>query len=205
MLARHCAGLGADVLALQEVDVRTFRSWCADQAMAVGRRAGLVHAFGPARRMGLFGRYGNALLARGRLEEMEVVALPKLGRSEPRVALLATATVAGEALSVAATHLATGRGESLEQLDAVLAALLRRSPPRVLLGDLNLGPADVRARVQAAGLVLADTAEATHPAHAPRRRIDHVALSGLAIRAVEVLPAAPVSDHRAVAVQATVA
>ncbi len=171
----------------------------------MGRSAGLAHAFGAARSMGLFGRYGNALLAADGLEEVEVVALPRLGSREPRVALLATATVARQPLSVAATHLATGRGESVEQLEAALAALLRRSPPHVLLGDLNLGPDDVRARVEAAGLMLADPAAASYPAHAPRLRVDHVAVSGLAMSAVEVLPAAPVSDHRAVVVQATVA
>lgn len=203
-LARHCAGFGADLLALQEVDVRSVRSWWADQAGAVGRRAGLVHAFAPARSMGSYGLYGNALLARGALEDVEVLGLPRTGRSEPRVALLATAVAAGRSLSVAATHLSTARSESLEQLDAVLASLLGRPPPLVLLGDLNLEPPDVRPRVEAAGLVLADSAAPTYPAHAPRLRIDHVALAGAAARAVEVVPAGPVSDHRAVMVDAVV-
>ncbi|MDQ3574797.1 MAG: endonuclease/exonuclease/phosphatase family protein [Actinomycetota bacterium] len=200
-LARYCAGLDADVLAMQEVDVRVLRSVWADQALAVARATGLERAFGEARRVGVGGRYGNALLAGHRLEEVEVVALPRQGRGEPRAAVLALASVGQRRLSIAATHLSTERGEALVQLDAVLDALAERPEPRVLLGDLNLVPTDVGPRVEAAGLVLADTAEPTHPASLPRIRIDHIAVGGLAVTDVAVLPSAPVSDHRALRAQ----
>lgn len=195
-LARHCAGFGADVLALQEVDVRVLRSMGADQALAVAQATGLQQAFAQARPVGVSGRYGNALLARHGLEEVEVVALPRRGLGEPRVAVLALASVGRRRLSVAATHLSTDRGEALAQLDAVLDALAERPEPRVLLGDLNLVPTDVGPRVGAAGLALVDTAEPTHPACEPRLRIDHIAVAGLSVTDVTVLPPAPVSDHR---------
>jgi endonuclease/exonuclease/phosphatase family metal-dependent hydrolase len=69
---------------------------------------------------------------------------------------------------------------------------------------LNLEPPDVAPRVEAAGLVLANPAAPSYPAHAPRLRIDHVALGAAAAGAVEVVPAGPVSDHRAVMVDAAV-
>ena len=195
LLVDFCADLGADLLALQEVDVRVPRSGCADQAAAAARASGMGHVFGPARRVGWKGRYGNALLSADGLEDVEVVALPR-GAGEPRSALLATVVRGGLRLAVAATHLSTRPDEAGPQLDAVIEALIARPQPQVLLGDLNLGPEVVGPAVQAAGLVLADPAEPTYPAAAPRARIDHVAVGGLTITDVRVLPPAPVSDHR---------
>ena len=197
MLASYCAGLGADVLALQELDVRVPRSGLADQAAATARATGMAHAFGSARRVGGVGLYGNALLARDSVEDVDVVTLPSRRVREPRVALVATAVTGRHRLSAAATHLSTDGEEAREQLRAVLEALSARPPPRALLGDLNLAPADVQPAVEAAGMVLVDPGPPTYPAGSPRSRIDHIAVSGLAVTGVEVLPPAPVSDHRA--------
>ncbi len=206
LLARHCAGFGAAILALQEVDVRIARSGWVDQAALVAEETGLVHAFGEARPVGLFGRYGNALLAGQALDDVQVVPLPRIGAGETRVAIVATVTAADQTLSVAATHLSTDRGEAGEQLQATIAALDERPLPRVVLGDLNLVAEDVRPLVGEAGLELVDPAVPTYPAAAPRLRIDHVAVAGLgvaglAVAGTEVLPAAPVSDHRPLAVE----
>ena len=196
-LARHCADLGADVLALQEVDVHIARSGWVDQAEAVAESTGCDVAFGMARRVCL-GRYGNALLARRGLDDVDVLALPRQGSSEPRVAVLATASVGAGPISVLATHLSTVRAEAIAQLEEALAALVTRPGPHLLLGDLNLTAEQVRPRVEAAGLTLADADAPSYPASAPRKRIDHLATGGLSVGAVVVLPAAPVSDHRPV-------
>ncbi|MGH9179037.1 MAG: endonuclease/exonuclease/phosphatase family protein [Acidimicrobiales bacterium] len=201
-LARWCAGLDARVLALQEVDDGLRRSGRVDQAGAVAEATGLEVVFGPARRVGRRGWYGNALLASGPVDEVEVVALPRRSwRREPRSAIVAAVTVDGRRLSVAATHLSTAGDEAATQLAAVLGALARRPSPRVLLGDLNLHPAQVGPALVGTGLSLADPAAPTFPASAPRARIDHVAVGGLAVTGVVVMDAAPVSDHRAVVVE----
>ena len=59
-MARSVASLGADVVALQEVDRRVVRSWFADQAGLAARRSGTVAHFAAARPFGPGGRYGNA-------------------------------------------------------------------------------------------------------------------------------------------------
>lgn len=200
-LARYCASLRADVLALQEVDQRVARSGRRDQCAEVAAAAGLRSRFGPARRLGVRGRYGNALLVRGELDEVEDLALPRLSRKEPRGALVATAVIDGRRLSVAATHLSTDADEAPVQLAAVLSALDARPSPRVLLGDFNLAADRVAAVLEGRGLTLADPALPTFPASAPRHRIDHVAVEGLEVLAVEVMAAALVSDHRALAVE----
>ena len=200
-LAAATALLDVDVLALQEVDVDVARSHDANlAAVAAGEMA---FAFAPAMDM-RDGWYGNALAVRGAIDDPEVLELPGEEGDEPRVALLATLRPdTGPALSVAATHLSIRSHIAALQLEAVLSALVDRRSPHVLLGDLNLTPRVVEPAVKAAGLTLADTTKATFPAHAPKIRIDHVAVSsGLRIDGVDVVQT-PVSDHRALTVSAS--
>ncbi|MGH9154279.1 MAG: endonuclease/exonuclease/phosphatase family protein [Acidimicrobiales bacterium] len=200
-LAGYVAACRPDVLALQEVDQVAARSARADQAGEVGGAAGMAVAFGPACRQGLRGRYGNALAVRGELTDIENLPLVRRGRNERRAVLLATAVVGGRRLSVAATHLSVDRQEVAAQLAGALDALSGRPRPWVLMGDLNLAPPAVIAALAGSDLVLADPAQPTFPAGAPRARIDHVAVAGLVVEAVEVLDEPPVSDHRALVVE----
>jgi endonuclease/exonuclease/phosphatase family metal-dependent hydrolase len=200
-LARTCTGFHADLLALQEVDRRARRSGFCDQMALIARATGLAATFGEAARRGPFRRYGNALLGRGTLSDVEVIPLPRPVAGEPRVAILATLETDGLApggvrLSVAATHLSFRRQEAPVQLEILLEALGRRPLPRVLLGDLNLGPEVVEPAVAAAGYELAPT-PATFPAEQPRMRIDYVAVAGLTVAAARV-PKVALSDHRPV-------
>jgi endonuclease/exonuclease/phosphatase family metal-dependent hydrolase len=211
LLADTCAGLEADILALQEVDRRATRSGFADQVRLVARATGMSAAFGEAARRGPLRRYGNVLLSRGALGDVETVALPRPEGGEFRVAVLAGVTLGaavggvpgdgGGTLSVAATHLSFRRGEGAAQLSAVIEALGRRPLPRVLLGDLNLPPEVVEPALAAAGYQIASTGP-TFPARTPRTRIDYVAVEGLEVVSAEVLET-PLSDHRAVVAEVT--
>ena len=211
LLAGTCAGLEADILALQEVDRRATRSGFADQVRLVARATGMSAAFGEAARRGPLRRYGNVLLARGALSDVETVALPQPEGGEFRVAVLARLALdpgvrgapedGDTTLSVAATHLSFRRGEGAAQLSAVIEALGRRPLPRVLLGDLNLPPEEVEPALAGAGYQIASTGP-TFPAWAPRSRIDYVAVEGLQVVSAEVLETA-VSDHRAVVAEVT--
>ena len=197
-LCRAAAALEPDVLALQEVDVGVPRSGRRDQAAAVAEATGLHVVFGKAARVGGIGKYGNALLARSPITDVDLVALPKADKgNEPRAAIVATAG----GLAVCATHLSIKRPEVHVQLQAALDRLVARSGPHLLVGDLNLGPEDVAPAVEQAGLVLADPHAPTFPRMAPRARIDHVAVSrDLAVVAVEVV-ATESSDHCALVVE----
>lgn len=190
LLADVCASFDADVLALQEVDDATRRSGGRNQSAVVADRCGMSWAFGEA-----IPRYGNALLAREPVTDVEVLALAHSPEREPRSAIVAR--VGG--VSIAATHLGL-HGDALPQLPAVVSALCDRPGPHVLLGDLNLERADVEPWIDP--LVLAPDAGPTFPSHRPRRRIDHVATSpDLAVSRVAVLPEPPVSDHRPLLVE----
>lgn len=195
-LATYCAGLRPDVLGLQEVDIGARRSGYVDQAQLIARMTAMTKVFGRARRLGWRGAYGNVLLVRGTVADVEHIVLPKLSRHEPRAAIVARAALADGELSLAVTHLSVDPQESRIQLDAVLAGLSNRPLPRVVLGDLNLQAREVSEAFAAAGMSMADPVEPTFPASAPRARIDHVAVAGLQVLGVQVPAAAPVSDHR---------
>jgi endonuclease/exonuclease/phosphatase family metal-dependent hydrolase len=219
--------LDADVLALQEVDRDQPRSGGADlTAVAAAAMGADEHRF-VAALAGTPGAtwsaatgeeqpgsatYGVALLSRHPVRSWQRLPLPALRtpvplrvpsrrtpiivRDEPRVGVVAViATLHGD-VTVAATHLSFVPGWNAVQLRWLLRKL-GRADPLVLLGDLNMGPAQAQRltgmQPLAAGL--------TFPAHAPLRQLDHILGRG-------VVPAAgtcavhrlPLSDHRALSV-----
>lgn len=203
-LASYCAGLGADVLGLQEIDVGVRRSGRVDQAFVLAQATGMTRVFGRACRVGIRGAYGNALLVRGGVDDVEEISLPRAARREQRSVIVARVRTSGGEVSAAVTHLSVDPKESKAQLEAVLRALVARPPPLVLLGDFNLAARDVAQAIGAAGLTLVDATAPTFPALAPRARIDHIAVAGLDVLSVEVPAPAAVSDHRALVVELSV-
>jgi endonuclease/exonuclease/phosphatase family metal-dependent hydrolase len=191
LLARACAALDADVLALQEVDRGLRRSHDADTAAVVAEACGMAHVFGAAIAI-RGGEYGNALLVRGSIDDVEVVPLED---PEPRSAIVARVEVDGLGLSVAATHLGL-RGAGKAQLPILVDRLQQRPGPRLLLGDLNLHPEDVAVPPG----WTRPSGGPTFPAGTPRREIDHVLLDGLDATATVVVRL-PCSDHRALVVE----
>jgi endonuclease/exonuclease/phosphatase family metal-dependent hydrolase len=201
-LAAACASLAADVLALQEVDRGLNRSGRADLARVVAEAAGMRHLFAPTMDL-RGGEYGNALLVRGDIDDVEIVRLPGgyrfWVRREPRNAIVATVRperAGGRALSVAATHLSTQRWASRGQLSEVVRVLTARAHPQVLLGDLNRTCAEIKDHPAVKRIGFVDGGEPTFPAVKPVLRIDHVAVNGLEVEAVAAVRL-PVSDHLA--------
>src|SRR5215218_7439529 len=157
-LVQTCAELDADLIGFQEVDDRRLRSSFRNQAALVARRVGAAYVYGAVLRRGLFGRYGNALVARGAIRDVDLMQLPRPSSRQPRGAILARVGLHGFELSVAATHLqhhpAQLRNQPREaplQLRALLDALQQRPLPRVLIGDLNLGSSRAKPLLAAAG------------------------------------------------------
>jgi endonuclease/exonuclease/phosphatase family metal-dependent hydrolase len=197
-MSAACSTLLADVLAIQEVDRFARRTRFRDEMRVIAKATGLQAVFGEAARR-RWRSYGNVLLARGPITDVEVLKLPRPNDGEQRVAILAQVSVNGQRLSVGATHLSFRAGEGEAQLQVVLDALARRDGPRLLLGDLNLGPDVVEPALAAAGYVVVPTGP-TFPTGTPRVRIDYVAAAGLEVvdgtgKAIEL----GTSDHLAVA------
>lgn len=153
--------------------------------------------------------YGIALLSRHPVAAWQVVRLPTLPtavpmwfrgsrlpvwvRDEPRVAVAAQVEAPDGRLSVANSHLSFVPWWNRRQLRALTTALAALPPPLVVMGDLNMGPPQVRAIT---GMASAGS-HPTFPADAPREQLDHVLVDS-ALRAVAShAPRFELSDHRA--------
>lgn len=187
------AALGADVVALQELDRHLERSARVDQPALAAAALGGELVRGPALRRGR-GDYGVALVVRGAVLGHDLVALD--GPGEPRALLQAEVVLAGRRWTVATVHLATRPAVARAQLAQALAHLAGAADPAVLLGDANLGGRAVAEVVGGQGWSVLP-GPPTHPARSPRRRIDHVVLRGVTAARTEVVHL-PVGDHRAV-------
>jgi len=204
--ASACASLDADVVALQEVEVCSPRSWCVDQPARIAAACDAVAWFVPNWTR-MWGRFGNAVIVRGKVLERRVVDLPTSAAAHPRRALVARVELRdGAPLTVVATHLSErGRGpdgtpEAVHQLRTLLDAVAGEPTPRVLLGDLNLGPDRAERILASHGFGWAPVVP-TYPAAAPRTAIDWIAADGLVLSAAH-RPIVAISDHRPLVVDA---
>lgn len=214
-LAAACASLDADVLALQEVDVGVPRSQRANLAKAAADACGMTYRFAKARKHAYRGAYGNALLARGTIDDVEVVRLGGDHRHtlrigpvvlkpfrEPRNAIIATVTVGDHTLSIGTGHFAADTSARRAQLTAAAERLVARPAPRILLGDFNIPWRQAAEWLAPYRLTLAETLLA--PADRERQiGIDHVAVDGVGIEHIETRWL-PISDHPAKIVDVTV-
>ena len=128
--------LGADLIALQEVDRR------------FGRRGGLLNPSAIERETGMrllvqsdvshrHGWHGNALLVRGATLSYRRFRM-KLPGGEPRGAIVAELDLGEGEFRVIAAHLGLLRLSRLDQVGALLTAFRDLPPmPTILLGDFN--------------------------------------------------------------------
>jgi endonuclease/exonuclease/phosphatase family metal-dependent hydrolase len=231
-VARAISTLDADVLGLQEVDRAQPRSGLLDlTAIAAEALKAPVHRFAAAV-VGTPGEtwqpwrsdddnlhplYGIALVSRLPVLRWQITRLPgapirspvllagggiALLKDEPRVLLAAVVDAPSGPVTVATTHLSFVPGWNLRQLRHAVRALRALPAPRVLLGDLNMPAAPVRAFTGWRPLGRA----ATYPSSVPRAQLDHVLADSRGIgalgRVVQVCtPRVDVSDHRPLVVQ----
>jgi endonuclease/exonuclease/phosphatase family metal-dependent hydrolase len=193
-----------DVVALQEVS----RGWVlgggADMATWLAERLDMHVAFAPAADR----QFGNVLLSRTPLTDVQVIELPYGDGPQQRSALTALVTADdGTSVRVTSVHLQhrdRNTDTRLAQLDTLLAAL-PDDGPSVIAGDFNAEPGwpepellldqGWSSAVDDAG----DPDARTYPSVDPQVRIDWVFGRGVSFSAATVLDDAS-SDHRAVVV-----
>jgi endonuclease/exonuclease/phosphatase family metal-dependent hydrolase len=186
--------LAADVYAFQELDRGRVRTRFAHQGRVLAEALGGELLWARAKHW-LWASQSNALVVRGEVLEFDVITLP--GEGERRVAAVASLGVGGRRHSVATTHLSLDPAIARRQLRVTLGALAKRPKPWVLVGDLNLLPAQVERLAEAAGFDLVDGPFTINARTRPNRRLDHVLLNGTSAVASGVTKL-PCSDHLAV-------
>lgn len=202
--ANAIGALGADVVALQEVDRGVERSGRADEPRVLGDHLGFEHAFGA-----FFpyqgGEYGMALLSRFPIRRSHTLRLPD--GNEPRVALFAEIELpSGRRVQVVNVHFDWVANDTLRyaQVQALAAVLDTASLPTVLLGDFNDVPGSrtlERWRDRFATAAKPEEDHLTFSSTDPTKEIDHILLGppGAWEPATARVVTDPVtSDHRAV-------
>jgi len=185
-IAEVVASCGADVIALQELDVRRARSGRVDQAEAIARELGACDLFfHPALRV-IEEEYGDAVISMGPARLVKADALPARFspfNAEPRGALWVAAEVGGVDVQVFNTHLGLSRRERRAQAAALLGpdwlGHAACAGNIVLAGDLNSLPGGrvhraLSARLRDAHAAGARSPGATFPSGMPALRIDHL-------------------------------
>jgi endonuclease/exonuclease/phosphatase family metal-dependent hydrolase len=158
--------LGAEVMALQELDRGMLRSAGVDQPAALAAALGMEVHF--ERTISLEGgEYGIGLAGRG-LSEVGAEALPGGPGEEPRRAVWGRRG----AVWFVCTHLSLRDESQRKQVEALATILAGLGPRVVLLGDLN-GTARTLGPLLAAGFD-PGRRRRTHPARFPTKQIDWV-------------------------------
>jgi endonuclease/exonuclease/phosphatase family metal-dependent hydrolase len=191
-LAKVIKDLSPDIVALQEVDVRTERASGVDQAALLGKLCGMHHAFGQAMpHQG--GLYGEAILSRFPIERVFVHPLPYQFEEEPRAALEVWIKPDGIGpIAFVGTHLCHQKVENRVQQTQRLARLFSKQEgcPVILVGDFNARPGSEPMNV----LLNAGWIDAV----APRSVIDYVLLRSCdrwKVKEMTILDEPVVSDH----------
>lgn len=192
----------ADVVALQEVDVRTTRADGVDQAAELARLTGLHAYFGEAIPYA-GGSYGDALLSRFPFHQTQSLLLPAAPHHEKRVAVRGILQLPhGRRVAIIGTHLdhTEDPADREAQARALNQAYLPASMPTLLIGDLNAQPQSTPMRTLFGhGWIAADAMhQPTFPSDAPDRKIDWILRApGFqdSLHNAEVLYAPEASDH----------
>lgn len=209
-IARLIAGTGAQVVALQELDVNRMRSGDVDQALAIASLLRMRHHFHPAMRV-VEELYGDAVLTLLPLRLVKAGPLPRVATrlpTEPRGALWVEVEVGGIPVQIVNAHLGLFPAERRAQAEALLGADWLGHPqcrdPAILLGDFNARPSSrayglLRHALNDASGRDGTRAKATFPSRWPLLRIDHIFTRGLVrvenVGVVAGADARQASDH----------
>jgi endonuclease/exonuclease/phosphatase family metal-dependent hydrolase len=171
---------GADLVALQEVDVRTQRASGVDQAAELARLTGMEVRFGEAIPYS-GGSYGDAVLSSLPIQAEAVWKLPAEPNHEERVAVGVMVELAnGARIRFISTHLDHTRDPSdrVRQAQSIMEQAFppgKQAPPTLLLGDMNAEPGSAPMKVfEELFTSAAPDGVLSYPSDRPERAIDWV-------------------------------
>jgi endonuclease/exonuclease/phosphatase family metal-dependent hydrolase len=186
-IARVIARHDPDIVALQEVDVRRFRTGGLDQVETLAKILKMDFHFQPALQIEEE-QYGDAVLSRYPMKLIHSACLPSLSGAaplrEPRGALWVEIDVDGHKIQLINTHLSLWRKERLLQTNTLLGPEWLGNPiwkePAILCGDFNAVPGSTVCRLldkqlfDAQGKLNTRRASNTYFGRYPFGRIDHI-------------------------------
>ncbi|HHU93168.1 MAG TPA: hypothetical protein GXZ20_08565 [Halanaerobiaceae bacterium] len=190
---------GADIIGLNEVDFRTTRSGLINQAKYLAEALEMNYAYG-ASISNYIGSYGNALLSRYPIVDVENFILPALEASggEKRSLLKARLELSRDkSIIILLTHLSLNREERREQIRWINQYLAELREPFILMGDFNTEAQEVLKYIQEENSTLVSLVDGvkTYPVPVPIKGID-LYFSDERVRVLEAgALESPASDH----------
>ena len=189
-----------DLVALQEVDESVRRSGQVAQTAELARLTGLHGKF--ARQIDYDGgQYGQAILSKWPLGELDLHMLPGDPPREQRLLARASIQANGHTFWFATTHLHHADQAIREAQVAALNRLFSTSePPVIVAGDFNATPESAAMGKVARAWQIAGAGQnlATFPAAEPSRQLDYVVFrpgQRWRVTSVEVIAEPVASDH----------
>ncbi|MBB2695890.1 EEP domain-containing protein [Rhizobium phaseoli] len=180
-IASVIAEAGADIVALQEVDVLRRRTGGIDQAHLIASLLKMQAHFHPALSIAEE-QYGDAIITALPTSAVKAGPLPSVG--ERRGALSVEVLVGDRKLLVVNTHLGLRGRERIRQMTTLLNSgwlrgAMEEPLPCVLCGDFNAIPSSATYRLVARSLKDAQLGgkaapRATFPSRYPLMRLDHI-------------------------------
>lgn len=194
-----------DLVALQELDVVVKRSGKIHQAQRLAELTGMAVRFGPTQHY-QGGLYGNAVLSRLPIEDVQIQPLPYTESSPerttyPRAAIAVTVRVAdNRSLRFVSTHFQHNVLEDrVNEAKAINRLFGADSMPTILAGDMNATPTSEPIRILESvwSNAIDQPILPTAPAKNPKTRIDYVFFRGESLKLLQssVIAEPMASDH----------
>ena len=205
-IARVIQESGADLVAIQEVDVYTERSGKeSHQAEELAQLTGMSYFFSK----GIDyqgGEYGTAILSKYPIDDTQRYELPNLEgvNSEPRTLAVVTVAIDDKKIKFANTHLDyTHQENNLLQVERIIEIFEGESLPIILAGDLNAVPESTSIQTLDEKFTRSclENCAFTVPQENPKREIDFIMVSKespLEVTRHQVIEETYASDHRPV-------
>jgi endonuclease/exonuclease/phosphatase family metal-dependent hydrolase len=205
-IADVIAETGADIIALQELDVGRKRTGSIDQAHMIASLLKMESHFHPALHVEEE-QYGDAILTAMPTRLMKAGPLPSVG--EMRGAIWVQIEIGGTHLNLLNTHLGVRSFDRVRQVTTLLGkewigSQKFQAAPAIICGDLNAVPSSPAYKMLArhfrdTQLLAARRPRPTYPSRLPILRIDHIFVSdGLGVTSATVTATPLVrraSDH----------
>ncbi|MBX4926640.1 endonuclease/exonuclease/phosphatase family protein [Rhizobium binae] len=180
-IASVIAEAGADIVALQEVDVLRRRTGGIDQAHLIASLLNMQAHFHPALSIAEE-QYGDAIITALPTSAVKAGPLPSIG--EQRGALSVEVLVGDRKLLVVNTHLGLRGRERIRQMTTLLNSgwlrgTIEEPLPTILCGDFNAIPSSATYRLATRSLKDAQIGgkaapRSTFPSRYPLMRLDHI-------------------------------
>jgi len=165
----------ADIVGIQEVDVRVSRSQMADQAKELAELTGMQYFFSKGIDLEE-GEYGTLILTKHQIVDKKRYDLPMVVKSENRsLAVVDIALPGGKVVSFANTHLDLKEENKVAQAHYIKELGAQIDKPLILVGDFNAKPDAEAIKVLAEQFVRNTTSNGpTHPNTGAKNEIDYI-------------------------------